>query len=594
VSDEDMAAFQAAWCEEPWGKRVCSSAGGRAADSVSRDVRSEARVAMRMTLAVVSVAVLVAQAEAQVAMGTAFAVSKDGDLVTNDHVISGCGSVEARLGSRMFSGTVKVGDRSADLAVIHIERAGPEAAVLRQSPALRVGEQSITYGFPLAGALARDGNLTIGYVSALRGLGDNPGYIQVTTPVQPGNSGGALIDASGNVIGVITAELNAMRVFRATGNVPQNVNFAIELEALKRFLRKNGIRTAEAPSAAELRPADIGDRARLFSYSIRCTRAASTVTTDAPTAPLDKTVPALGIMPAPGVRPTEAEHAVLYEESEGPGKSFAGTVIWHTLTVDTGPRRDQTIHASVQIPARLKMTLSIQPNRDEQGARFVNLTTSSDPPPGGVQSVAGILIKDGPDQRGIPLLGRPTKQAPGVFYFNMSAAESERDSDLLKHHAWVSIALLYNDGTRAVLVLNKGKSGERTFRDAFADWDKIDSMAPGPAMQSERAQQSCTSQIPDAPQHVTARVTGIVPSEEALAATRAVESQIGAKISPAYLTLPRVNAQLLTGQATLAAIPVSMTVKIGDLVELSTRYRDRSLPCHFIPWTINRVIDQKP
>src|SRR5215472_15370609 len=195
--------------------RVRSSAGGRAATLVWRGVRRDVRAATCMTLAVVSVAMLAVQAQAQVSMGTAFAVSKDGDLVTNDHVIAGCGSVEARLGSRMFSGTVKVGDRSADLAVIHIEHAGQEAAVLRQSPPLRVGEQSITYGFPLSGALARDGNLTIGYVSALRGLRDNPGYIQVTTPVQPGNSGGALIDASGNVIGVVTAELDAMRVFQA-------------------------------------------------------------------------------------------------------------------------------------------------------------------------------------------------------------------------------------------------------------------------------------------------------------------------------------------------------------------------------------------
>jgi S1-C subfamily serine protease len=82
--------------------RVRSSAGGRAADSVSRRVRSDARAATCMTLAVVSVALLAAQAQAQVSTGTAFAASKDGDLVTNDHVISGCGSVEARLGSRMF------------------------------------------------------------------------------------------------------------------------------------------------------------------------------------------------------------------------------------------------------------------------------------------------------------------------------------------------------------------------------------------------------------------------------------------------------------------------------------------------------------
>jgi hypothetical protein len=123
--------------------------------------------------------------------------------------------------------------------------------------------------------------------------------------------------------------------------------------------------------------------------------------------------------------------------------------------------------------------------------------------------------------------------------------------------------------------------------------------AVGSAVQSEKTQQSCTAQmlswqIPDAPQHVTARVTRMVPSAEVLARTRAVETQIGAKISPAYLTLFRVDAQMYsTGQVTLAAIPVDMTVKIGDLVELNSRYRDQSLPCHFIPWTINRVIEHK-
>jgi len=71
-------------------------------------------------------------------------------------------------------------------------------------------------------------------------------------------------------------------------------------------------------------------------------------------------------------------------------------------------------------------------------------------------------------------------------------------------------------------------------------------------------------------------------------------SATGAKISPAYLALFRVDAQIdSTGQHTLAAIPADMNVKVGDVVELNSRYRDRSLPCHFIPWTINRVIDHK-
>jgi len=112
--------------------------------------------------------------------------------------------------------------------------------------------------------------------------------------------------------------------------------------------------------------------------------------------------------------------------------------------------------------------------------------------------------------------------------------------------------------------------------------------------QSELKQLNCTSPIPDAPDQVMARVTCFVPSEEVLTITRMVEAQIGAQISPAYLPLKRVGIQPLpSGLPTIAALPVNMTVKIGDLVEVSTRYRDRSLPCHFFPWTVNHVIGDK-
>jgi hypothetical protein len=101
-------------------------------------------------------------------------------------------------------------------------------------------------------------------------------------------------------------------------------------------------------------------------------------------------------------------------------------------------------------------------------------------------------------------------------------------------------------------------------------------------------------QIRDAPQQMTARVVGTVPTAAVLAATKEVESQTGAKISPAYLPLSRVDVQVSpSGQRTLAAILPDMNVKVGDLVELNSRYRDHSLPCHFIPWTISRVIEHK-
>jgi hypothetical protein len=119
--------------------------------------------------------------------------------------------------------------------------------------------------------------------------------------------------------------------------------------------------------------------------------------------------------------------------------------------------------------------------------------------------------------------------------------------------------------------------------------------AVGLPKEAEPTQQSCTSQLSGAPQPFTARVTRFVPSEQVLAVTRSVEAQEGAKISPAYLHLTRVAVEgdRPNGKfATMAAVPEYMTVKVGDLVEVNSRYRDPSLPCHFIPWTINRLVNQ--
>jgi hypothetical protein len=111
---------------------------------------------------------------------------------------------------------------------------------------------------------------------------------------------------------------------------------------------------------------------------------------------------------------------------------------------------------------------------------------------------------------------------------------------------------------------------------------------PGPV------QQGCNLQIGDEPQHLTGRVTGFLAGEAALARLREIEAEVGAKMSPAYVSLDRVTVVRYpqdNSWSTMAAIPEGMKVKIGDLVELHSRYRDESLPCHFIPWTINRLVD---
>ena len=82
-------------------------------------------------------------------------------------------------------------------------------------------------------------NLSVGNVSALAGLGDDSRYLQISAPVQPGNSGGPLLDASGHLVGIVTAKLDA-RVARFTGDVPQNVNFALKAEVARTFLDSKG------------------------------------------------------------------------------------------------------------------------------------------------------------------------------------------------------------------------------------------------------------------------------------------------------------------------------------------------------------------
>jgi hypothetical protein len=111
--------------------------------------------------------------------------------------------------------------------------------------------------------------------------------------------------------------------------------------------------------------------------------------------------------------------------------------------------------------------------------------------------------------------------------------------------------------------------------------------------QSEPAQ-GCSLNIANEPKQVTGRVTGFLTDQQALERTRKVEALLGARISPAYVSLERVTVERDPQDgagSTMAAIPEHMIVEVGDRVELNSRYRDQNLRCNFIPWTVNRLIE---
>jgi len=206
--------------------------------------------------------------------GTGFAISRSTHIVTNAHVVARCEALRVHFGSQVAYASVLALDEGEDLAVLQTQLVLPKIIAVRGSPALRLGESVVAFGFPLTGSLSMEGNLTTGNVSALAGLGDDPKYLQITAPVQPGNSGGPLLDESGNLIGVITAKLDAMAIAKRTGDIPQNVNFAIKTDVLETFLKSAGVRYERSVSDRPLQVADIADLAKAATVRIECSPSA--------------------------------------------------------------------------------------------------------------------------------------------------------------------------------------------------------------------------------------------------------------------------------------------------------------------------------
>jgi hypothetical protein len=175
---------------------------------------------------------------------------------------------------RDLTATVAATDPQRDLALLTVQGGDPGPPLaFRSGPEPRRGEGVVTYGFPLAGLLSSGPTLTTGDISALAGLRDNPRQFQISAPVQPGNSGGPLLDGSGNVVGVVVSKLNAQRVARSTGDIPQNVNFAVKGAEAVDFLRRNGVQPRLAHSAGPPRgAAEVGEVAHPSTVFLRCVR----------------------------------------------------------------------------------------------------------------------------------------------------------------------------------------------------------------------------------------------------------------------------------------------------------------------------------
>lgn len=168
--------------------------------------------------------------------GTGFFITSDGYLLTTYHVVKGADSVQVwKNGASLSSRIIRV-DAANDIALLKAEISGVESLPVKGSRDVRSGQEIFTLGFPNIELQGTEAKYTQGHISSLSGIGDDPRLFQISAAVQPGNSGGPLLDAEGQVVGLVVATLDHLTTAAVTGSLPQNVNYALKSSFILSFL----------------------------------------------------------------------------------------------------------------------------------------------------------------------------------------------------------------------------------------------------------------------------------------------------------------------------------------------------------------------
>lgn len=167
--------------------------------------------------------------------GTGFLMTEDGYLVTSEHVVSDGRTLRVLTRGGVVNARVVKVDAANDLALLKVEGNYTPLPVV-PSRTVKLGSTVATVGFPNIGLQGFAPKLAKGEIAALSGPQDDARFFQISAPVQPGNSGGALVDERGNVVGVVAAKLDAAAALKSSGSLPENVNYAVKSSYLLSFL----------------------------------------------------------------------------------------------------------------------------------------------------------------------------------------------------------------------------------------------------------------------------------------------------------------------------------------------------------------------
>ncbi|OGA52326.1 MAG: hypothetical protein A3G24_25510 [Betaproteobacteria bacterium RIFCSPLOWO2_12_FULL_62_13] len=217
--------------------------------------------------------------------GSGIVISRDGYILTNQHVVRQCESYEViDDANRRLKAALQAVDVAKDLALLTVKEQFPSAAPVRKDAAPKLGEAVTVVGYPLVAVLGTRPTVGFGHISSTVGVRGKPTHMQISVPVQRGNSGGPVLDQAGNVIGVVVSKLDALKVAQRMGDLPQNVNFAIKGEVVRSFLEAQNVDFTASDAAAKLENTEIASRGAAVTVRVRCIREPPTVPVSSPSA----------------------------------------------------------------------------------------------------------------------------------------------------------------------------------------------------------------------------------------------------------------------------------------------------------------------
>jgi S1-C subfamily serine protease len=204
----------------------------------------------------------------KVASGTGFYVSDQGHIITNNHVIDGCTDMKVHSKGLTVETVQIATDAQNDLALLKVSEIPTYAFALSTTSPYSL-QDIIVAGFPFGDRVSSTLKFTQGIVSSIAGIGNNYSEIQIDAALQPGNSGGPIMDEYGNIIAVAVAKLDVKTIIKDYGVVPENTNFGVKASAVRNLMEGNGVKF-KAPNTEVMSKQDLSRNATEGTVYLTC------------------------------------------------------------------------------------------------------------------------------------------------------------------------------------------------------------------------------------------------------------------------------------------------------------------------------------